>query len=183
MAGADVKNIMNPARLRIFFGVGALALCLSSARPNSFPAAGPTTPGNSARLRYGLAWAPTSAPPAVKRAIWAANQLCKCPYRYGGGHRSFYDSGYDCSGTVSYILGAAGLVKSPMSSGELRRFGSGGPGKWITVYARDGHAFAVIAGMRLDTTAWHSRSDRMAPRWQTTYRPPNGFVARHPEGL
>ncbi len=174
---------MNWTRMRTFFLAAVLVNFASSARANSFPSAGPTVPGRSARLRSGLVLAPAQAPPAVKRAIWAANQLCSRPYRYGGGHKSFYDSAYDCSGTVSYILGAAGLVKSPMSSGELRGFGSRGPGKWITVYARNGHAFAVIAGMRLDTTAWHSRSDRWAPRWQTTYRSPNGFIARHPEGL
>ena len=120
---------------------------------------------------------------AVVRAIWAANQLRSRPYRYGGGHKSFSDSGYDCSGTVSYVLAAAGLVRSPMSSGELRSFGSRGRGKWITVYARNGHTFAVIAGLRLDTTSWRSRSDRHAPRWQTTDRPPHGFEARHPIGL
>jgi hypothetical protein len=117
-----------------------------------------------ARLRW-IGWpGPQEAPLVVKRAIWAANQLRSRPYRYGGGHKSFSDSGYDCSGTVSYILGAAGWVSSPMSSSDLRGFGSRGCGKWITVYARNGHAFAVIAGLRLDTTAWHSHSDRWAPR-------------------
>jgi hypothetical protein len=119
----------------------------------------------------------------VKRAIWAANQLRKLPYSYGGGHRSFFDRGYDCSGTVSYALGAAGLIRAPLSSNELTRYGSRGRGKWITVYARNGHAFAVIAGLRLDTTAWNLRSDREAPRWQRTARPPHGFVSRHPAGL
>jgi hypothetical protein len=121
----------------------------------------------------------------VKRAIWAANQLRSKPYRYGGGHRSFDDSGYDCSGTISYALGAAGVVPSPMSSSDFRRFGDRGRGKWITVYARNGHTFAVIAGLRLDTTAWNTmRRDRTwAPRWQTTFREPRGFEARHPAGL
>ena len=118
----------------------------------------------------------------MKRAIWAANQLRTKPYRYGGGHRSFNDSGYDCSGTVSYALAAAGLVRTPLSSKEFRGYGSGGRGKWITVYARNGHTFAVIAGLRLDTTAWDaSRSE--APRWRSTERAPRGFVARHPVGL
>jgi hypothetical protein len=115
---------------------------------------------------------PKKAPAAVKRAIWAANQLRSKPYRYGGGHRSFDDRGYDCSGTVSYVLGGAGLIGSPMSSSEFRRFGKRGRGKWITIYARKGHTFAVIAGLRLDTTPW-----------QTTDRMPRGFEARHPVGL
>jgi hypothetical protein len=119
----------------------------------------------------------------VKRAIWAANQLSSKPYRFGGGHRSFYDNAYDCSGTVSYMLGGAGLIKSPMSSSDFRRFGERGPGKWITVYARNGHTFAIIAGLRLDTTPYHSFNDRWAPRWQSIPRGPSGFEARHPIGL
>jgi len=121
----------------------------------------------------------------VKRAIWAANQLRSKPYRYGGGHRSFKDSGYDCSGTVSYALGAAGLLRSPTNSSGFKNFGARGKGKWITVYARSGHTFAVIAGLRLDTTAYNTmRRDRnWAPRWQSTPREPRGFVARHPAGL
>jgi hypothetical protein len=154
---------------------------LTSAAP--FPLQGPTGPGSTARLRNGLACAPENAPMAVKRAIWAANQLRNKPYRYGGGHASFLDRGYDCSGTVSYALAAAGVLRAPLSSNELTRFGSRGRGKWITVYARNGHAFAVIAGLRLDTTAWHSRGDRFAPRWQTTVRPPIGFEPRHPAEL
>lgn len=148
-----------------------------------FPLRGPTVPGTIAQLRHGVACAPEKAPVAVKRAIWAANQLRSKPYRYGGGHASFLDRGYDCSGTVSYALAAAGLLRSPLSSNELTRFGSRGRGKWITVYARNGHAFAVIAGLRLDTTAWNSRRDREAPRWQQTFRPPGGFEPRHPVGL
>jgi hypothetical protein len=151
----------------------------------AFPADGPTVPGNRATLRGRIAAAPAAAPLEVKRAIWAANQLTNKPYRYGGGHKSFRDSAYDCSGTVSYALGAAGLVKSPVSSSELRRFGARGNGKWITVYARNGHTFAVIAGLRLDTTAWNTmKIDRnWAPRWQPTPRAPRGFDARHPAGL
>jgi hypothetical protein len=108
--------------------------------------------GKTAHLRFGKAAAPKNAPLAVKRAIWAANQRRHKPYRYGGGHKSFDDRGYDCSGTISYVLGAAGLISSPMSSTEFRSYGDSGPGRWITIYAREGHTFAVIAGLRLDTT-------------------------------
>ncbi|MFL6529885.1 MAG: hypothetical protein ACJ8HU_06615 [Chthoniobacterales bacterium] len=158
---------------------------LAASATISFPTDGPTVPGTRAALRGKVAAAPAAAPLEVKRAIWAANQLSVKPYRYGGGHKSFIDSAYDCSGTVSYALGGAGLVKSPISSSELRRFGQRGQGKWITVYARNGHTFAVIAGLRLDTTAWNTmKIDRnWAPRWQMTSRPPKGFDARHPDGL
>lgn len=151
----------------------------------AFPANGPVVAGSRASLHGSIASAPAEAPLVVKRAIWAANQLRLKPYRYGGGHRSFSDSAYDCSGTISYALGGAGLVPSPMSSSDFRRFGTRGTGKWITVYARNGHTFAVIAGLRLDTTAWNTmRRDRTwAPRWQSTDRQPHGFDARHPAGF
>lgn len=149
----------------------------------SFPSSGPTTPGNQAKLNGKVAFAPANAPMAVKRAIWAANQLRTKPYRYGGGHRKFHDSGYDCSGTVSYALAGAGLISIPMHSKEFRAYGSRGPGKWITVYARNGHTYAVIAGLRLDTTSPNNPSRRWAPRWQPTDRKPRGFEARHPIGL
>lgn len=150
-----------------------------------FPVTGPIVPGNRAALRGYVAAAPEQAPEVVKRAIWAANQLRSKPYRYGGGHRSFNDSAYDCSGTVSYALGAAGVVRSPISSSEFRRFGARGQGKWITVYARNGHTFAMIAGLRLDTTPYNTmkRDRHWAPRWQATPRTPRGFEVRHPAGL
>jgi hypothetical protein len=170
--------------VRRFFICSFVLIAAASISPaSSFPSSGPTTPGNAALLRNGLALAPVNAPVSVKRAIWAANQLRTKPYRYGGGHKTFHDSGYDCSGTISYALAGAGLVSVPMSSNEFRAYGSRGPGKWITVYARSGHTFAVIAGLRLDTTSPHNPSRRWAPRWQPTERMPHGFEVRHPIGL
>ena len=99
----------------------------------------------------------------VKRAIWAANQLRSKPYRYGGGHKSFDDHGYDCSGAILYVLAAAGLINTPMSSTEFRSYGERGAGKWITIYAREGHTFAVIAGLRLDTTPFDHYTGKWAP--------------------
>jgi hypothetical protein len=148
-----------------------------------FPEYGPTVPGNNATLRGKFAAAPENAPLTVKRAIWAANQLHSKPYRYGGGHKSFVDSGYDCSGTVSYALAGAGVLKIPMSSSEFRNFGEKGRGKWITIYARNGHTFAIIAGLRLDTTPYVTGREKWAPGWQSTFRQPSGFEARHPIGL
>jgi hypothetical protein len=159
--------------------IGAATVSLAG----SFPASGPTTPGNAAIFRDGIALAPLNAPTSVKRAIWAANQLRTKPYRYGGGHKTFYDNAYDCSGSISYALAGAGLVTIPMSSKEFRGYGSRGPGKWITVYARNGHTFAIIAGLRFDTTSPHNPSRQWAPRWQPTDRKSRGFDVRHPEGL
>ena len=161
----------------------AAAFASAAAHASTFPDSGPIVPGNTARLRGKLAAAPQNAPLLVKRAIWAANQLRAKPYRYGGGHRSFHDSGYDCSGTVSYALGGAGVIKSPMSSSEFRNFGQKGRGKWITIYARNGHTFAVIAGLRLDTTPFITGREKWAPGWQPSFRVPFGFEARHPQGL
>jgi hypothetical protein len=172
-----------PVSLKILLGTIVLAVAVPSIVADTFPASGPVVSGKRARLYSGQAAAPKKAPAAVKRAIWAANQLCSKPYQYGGGHRSFDDHGYDCSGTVSYALGAAGLIRSPMSSREFRKYGRRGRGKWITIYARKGHTFAVIAGLRLDTTPYDNYTGRWAPGWQTTDRSPHGFVARHPVGL
>jgi hypothetical protein len=167
----------------VIFLILATILCGSRLYAATFADSGPTTAGFHAALRCGIALAPASAPLPVKRAIWAANQLRSKPYRFGGGHASFRDSGYDCSGTVSYALGGAGLIPSPMSSSDFRRYGERGQGRWITVYARNGHTFAVIAGLRLDTTPGDSSRYRWAPRWQASIRGPVGFEARHPVGL
>jgi hypothetical protein len=175
---------MLPISIRHSLIVAALSFAaMSAVHGAAFPATGPTTPGNQACLRDGLALAPANAPQSVKLAIWAANQLRTKRYRFGGGHKTFHDSAYDCSGTVSYALAGAGLVSVPMNSKEFRAYGSRGPGKWITVYARNGHTFAVIAGLRLDTTSPHNPERRWAPRWQPTERTLKGFEARHPVGL
>src|SRR3954454_15427285 len=69
--------------------------------------------------RDGLAIAPAGAPAEVQEAIAAANKIIGKPYRYGGGHARVEDSGYDCSGTVSYALIGAGLLKTPLDSGSF----------------------------------------------------------------
>ena len=182
MAKASTALMATGFYRALLFGVLLLGITPGGIA-NPFPNNGQTVAGKVALLRRGVAYAPDQAPLAVKRAIWAANQLRSKPYRYGGGHASFLDRGYDCSGTISYVLAAAGLLRVPLSSSELSRFGSRGRGKWITIYARNGHAFAVIAGLRLDTTAWNNHGDRHAPRWQATVRTPRGFEPRHPTGF
>ena len=146
----------------------------------------PTVEGTTAvRLPNGLAAAPTLAPAEVQEVIWAANEIVGKPYVYGGGHnRTFKSSGYDCSGTVSYALNGAGLLKSPLDSGSFMRWGKAKKGDWITVYANSGHAYAVIAGLRLDTSAaGETASSGKGPRWRSNARRQSGFVARHPKGL
>jgi hypothetical protein len=128
------------------------------------------------------ATAPRSAPQAVKKAIWAANRITRKPYRYGGGHGRWEDSGYDCSGSVSYALHGGGLLRSPLSSGPFMRWGRSGRGRWITVYANSGHAYAVIAGLRFDTSSAGS-SGGSGPRWRSRGRSSSGYVARHPSGF
>ena len=153
-------------------------LCLAIT-PASF-AGGPTVPGNVAILKGDIAYAPANAPEAVKKAIWAVNTLQRKPYRWGGGHATFFDRGYDCSGTVSFLLHHAGVLAQPTPSKALQAYGEPGAGRWITVHARLGHTFAVVAGLRLDTTG---RREGEGPRWRAEYRSPAGFVTRHPPGL
>ena len=136
--------------------------------------------GRTAMLKNGVAYAPRSAPSAVKRAIAAGNSLQNKPYKWGGGHARQNDSGYDCSGTVSYVLREAGLLNGSLPSKGYFNYGKKGYGRWITIYTRNGHVFMTIAGLRLDT-GWGS--DRTGPRWQTRTRPAAGTVVRHPPGL
>jgi hypothetical protein len=146
--------------------------------------AGPTVPGTVARVVDGVAAAPEAAPDAVKQAIWAANEIVGRPYRYGGGHaRGFVDRGYDCSGSVSFALHGADLLDSPLDSSSFMRWGERGAGEWITVYANPGHAYAVIAGLRLDTSAVNDATGGRGPRWRAAPRSARGFRARHPLGL
>jgi cell wall-associated NlpC family hydrolase len=115
----------------------------------------------------------------IARGIAAANRIARYPYRYGGGHRSFHDSGYDCSGSVSYVLHAMGALRSPLDSSALMGYGAPGPGRYVTVYANPGHAYMTINGRRFDTSAqWQGGS-----RWSIYDRSSSGYVARHPPGL
>ncbi len=142
----------------------------------------PTVSGSRAVLKRGIAYAPENAPSNVKSAIWAVNNICGKPYHWGGGHGSFSDSGYDCSGTVSFALHYAGVLNQPLPSSDLLRFGERGRGRWITIYSRRGHTFAMIAGLRLDTTDFRYGGN-VGPRWHTDSRGTWGFEARHPTGL
>lgn len=135
--------------------------------------------GRTALLKNGLAYAPRNSPAAVKRAIAAGNRLQHVPYKWGGGHAKQRDSGYDCSGSVSYVLREAGLMKGCIPSKDYFSYGRKGEGKWITVYTRNGHVFMTVAGLRLDTGGPGSES---GPRWKPQTRQGRGHVMRHPAG-
>ena len=141
------------------------------------PTNGRTTAGPKAKLKNGYAIPPASAPNKVKRAIEAANEIVKGkPYCMGGGHGRRRDTCYDCSGSVSYALTGAGLLDASMPSGSFMNWEKGGKGRWITTYANEGHIFAVIAGLRLDT----SMTTGDGPGWSKEMRSGSGYVARHP---
>jgi hypothetical protein len=133
-------------------------------------------------LPSGRAVAPPSAPPAVRAMIAAANRIRHRPYLWGGGHRSWNSRGYDCSGSVSYVMHAAGLLDWPLDSTGFMRWGRGGGGSWVRIYANREHVFAIIAGLRWDTS-YSDDGDRSGPGWSEYLRPTHGFRLRHPLGL
>jgi peptidoglycan hydrolase-like protein with peptidoglycan-binding domain len=137
-------------------------------------------PGDRAQIGSdGLAIAPASAPPQVQAIIAAGNEIASKPYKYGGGHGKWTDSGYDCSGSVSYALHGAGLLDTAMPSGDFTDWGDPGPGQWVTLYAKSSHMFMVVAGIRFDT----SGRTKNNTRWQADMRSTSGYTAVHPPGL
>jgi Putative peptidoglycan binding domain len=116
---------------------------------------------------------------ALAGVIGAADQIAFHPYRWGGGHRSFRDSAYDCSGSVSYALHGGGLLRQPLDSTGFMSYGAPGPGEHITIYANRNHVYMVVDGRRFDTTAHR----KFGSRWTTRQRSPSRFVVRHPPGL
>ncbi len=138
-------------------------------------------PGRTATVTgYGTAVAPPSAPAPVQAAVAAGNEIAGSPYQYGGGHGGGR-GGFDCSGATSYVLRAAGRLHDSMPSEGFRHYGEDGPGRWISVYARDGHVFLVVAGLRFDTG--YTGEENSGPRWTRRSRPADGYVIRHPAGL
>ncbi len=162
---------------------GAAAGAVAPAPSPTAPTTGPTVPGTVAKIHNGLAYAPTLAPLAVQRAIWAANEIVGKPYIYGGGHAAFIARGYDCSGSVSFALHGGSLLGTPMDSSEFMSFGVSGRGEWVTIYSNPGHMYAVIAGIRLDTSSAGDPSHLPGPRWRPVIRSHRGFLVRHPLGL
>jgi hypothetical protein len=147
-------------------------------------AAGGSTGGHVAvdrasALPNGVAVPPLEAPDEVKQIIEAGNIIARSPYVWGGGHGKWIDKGYDCSGSVSFALAAAGLLEGPLDSGRLSHWGDPGPGRWVTIYANAGHVFMEVAGVRFDTSAARIRGSR----WDNSGRSTAGFAVRHPPGL
>jgi cell wall-associated NlpC family hydrolase len=144
------------------------------------PLGDPTITGASATIDDdGLAVAPAGAPKKVRQLIAAGNKIASKPYVYGGGHSRWRDRGYDCSGSVSYALHGASLLKTPLASGDFKTWGEAGEGEWVTLYTKASHIYMVVAGLRFDT----SGRTKDGSRWQTTSRSARGYVVRHPVGL
>jgi hypothetical protein len=182
---ATLVCIGAPAAQAAGSGATAASGGVGMGMPASGPStpAHPTVPGFTAKIIKGVAYAPSYAPLAVKEAIWAGNQIRHKPYIWGGGHSAFKAAGYDCSGSVSYALHAAGLLKTPYDSSDFESWGSRGVGTWITVYTNPSHAFMQIAGIRLDTSAEADPNPApgSGPRWRPIFHgKPAGFMARHP---
>jgi cell wall-associated NlpC family hydrolase len=130
----------------------------------------------------GLAIAPANAPLAVQEIVQAGNQIAHLPYVWGGGHAKFIDTGYDCSGSLSFVFAAAGILKSSMVSGDLANWGAPGPGKWVTVFANNGHTFMYVAGLRFDTVALAQTGSRWSNRAANESNL-GSYAIRHPPGL
>jgi peptidoglycan hydrolase-like protein with peptidoglycan-binding domain len=139
-----------------------------------------TTSGETATIGPdGLATAPESAPDVVKAIIAAGNQIHDMPYKYGGGHGRWKDSGYDCSGSMSFALHGAGLLDQALDSTGFMRWGDAGAGEWVTIYGNPGHSYMVVAGLRFDTSGRASANTR----WHEDMRSARGYTVRHPAGL
>jgi peptidoglycan hydrolase-like protein with peptidoglycan-binding domain len=148
-------------------------------------------PSASTRINAdGTATAPAGAPTVVQDIVAAANQIIDTNYKYGGGHGKWNDTGYDCSGAVSFALHGGGLLAAPEDSTQLESYGSAGPGHWVTIYANAGHAWIVVAGRAFDTANFGGPNipAGTGPRWRTN---PTGnlndgtgaYIVRHPPGL
>jgi cell wall-associated NlpC family hydrolase len=151
----------------------------STDRRRGVPAAIDGSVRKATALPNGIALPPLEAPTAVLKVIEAGNVIARTPYKWGGGHGRFLDDGYDCSGSVSFALYAAGLIEGPRTSGGLMSWGKPGRGKWITIYTNPGHVYMEVAGIRFDT----SGARQTGSRWQNQLRSHSGYVVRHPPGL
>ena len=116
---------------------------------------------------------------SLSEAMAAAKHInaAHFPYLWGGGHGSFQGP-YDCSGAVSAVLHAAGLLETPMVSGDLAHYGAPGPGP-ITIYANPVHAWMKIAGRPFGTSMSNPGGGAgFFPGMDTS-----GFAVRHPTGV
>jgi len=188
-AGAQVRSAPSaPTAVSVDPPGGALArpVSLAAVRRQLAASGLSANPKQATLTPDGLAIAPINAPPAVQAIIAAGNEIAHLPYRYGGGHATYEDTAYDCSGSISFVFAAAGLLKSTVVSGQLMTWGPAhlapGPGKWVTVFANAGHTFMYVAGLRFDTVALAETGSRWSnrPADEPDLRT---FSVRHPIGL
>ena len=194
-AGARQRKFARKAGLAVAAAIAAIGLQVT---PAMAATGGTSSPGGSSGssshggrgqpcytnrshaiiIRRNKACAPKRAPSAVKRVIQAANRIRNKPYKYGGGHGRWNDSGYDCSGAVGYALHGGGLLSSPRTSGGFTRYGKRGGGRWISIYGNSGHVWMKVAGLRWDT----SGTGGTGPSWHNSLRSSRGYTVRHPGG-
>jgi cell wall-associated NlpC family hydrolase len=180
---ASAGSSEQPSEVSVGSGSDALASPVSNAqiRQQLAQSGIAANPDQATLTSNGLAIAPINAPPIVQEIIAAGNQIAHLPYIYGGGHTTYVDTGYDCSGSISYVFDAAHLLTGSVVSGQLENWGDAGPGKWITVFANADHTFMIVAGLRFDTVALAETGSRWSDR------PPDEnvstFAIRHPVGL
>jgi peptidoglycan hydrolase-like protein with peptidoglycan-binding domain len=167
--GLTADGVVGPSTVQALRNLG------DSAGNSGAPVSAPT--GHATLRADGTAVAPADAPQAIKDVIAAGNRIATKPYVYGGGHGTWNDAGYDCSGSVSYALHGGGLIDTQLDSTSFESWGSGGHGRWITIYANGGHAWMTVAGLRFDT------SGANPSRWQSDMRSGAGYVVRHPTGF
>jgi Putative peptidoglycan binding domain len=156
----------------------ALKAEVKAAKSETETTTAPAT-GKATLTPDGLAVPPADAPVEVQQIIEAGNKIATKPYKYGGGHGKWRDSGYDCSGSISYALHGAGLLDQALDSGDFMSWGDRGRGTWVTIRANSGHAYMIVAGLRFDTSA----RKRSGNRWTEQMRSARGYRAVHPEGL
>jgi Transglycosylase SLT domain len=154
--------------------------------------------GDRAQLAPGdphLALVATLAPSVVQAMVIAGNELQDLPYGPAGHPDPRGATQEDCSSTLNFVLWRSGLrpiseiLRANPLAHDYERWGAPGPGRWVTIYASATHAFAVIAGMRLDTS--HAGTDlgpnrfEDGPRWRIFNRIPTWahWSVRHPPGL
>ena len=177
---------MRPSFLVLVFLTGVLLTSLTSCTYSIFnvrakqPYHYQLKYGESVILRNGFAVAPKHAPAAVHQIVAAGNRIKGLPYKLGGGHRRVEDNGYDCSGAVSYVLIKSGLLNNSLTSKEFKKYGRRGKGDWVTIYAKNGHTFLVVGGLRFDTGY---NGEGRGPKWTVYDRPTRGHVIRHPVGF
>ena len=173
-------RVSRPDARKLRSQVNAGVTVYSQPQPET-PPAQPATGEKAVLNADGTATAPESAPDVVKAVIAAGNRIIDKPYKYGGGHGKWEDSGYDCSGSMSYALHGGGLLDQALTSSGFASWAKAGKGAWITTYGSGGHSYMVVAGLRFDTG--YNDGDSDGPDWSTKMRPGRGYTARHPAGL